>query len=335
MCKMRKDGNRKYILIAATLVFVLAVYLAFNLMYKSKGYEDRFFSLGTYVHIKISGTSKAKDAVLQAEKIINNVYYKYNPNLKGSLIYDINNQKTTKIDSEAYRLFELSKYINSKTDGAFDITLGNLSRLWGFRDDIYPLTSMPSPSAVKKAKLATGFDKFIIYPDRVENNGVKIDLGGIAKGYAAQEAANYIKKNYPSAWGYIDAGGDIYLIGDKNGKDPWKIGVADPDSPSKSATTLLINGNIGVVTSGDYERYYMIGKYRVCHIMNPETGYPADKVRSVTVIGTNTEILDALATAVFVDPSIAKKVCDQFKVKILIINKDEKILLYNWNQTFK
>ncbi len=331
MYKMWKKDSKRYILIFSTLVLALAVYLGFNLMARSQGYEDRFFSLGTYVHIKINGITNAKTAVLQAEKIINDIYYKYNPNLKGSTIYNINTHKITKIDSETYRLLKLSKYINEKTNGAFDITLGNLSRLWGFRDDIYPLTSMPSTESVMQAKSKTGFDKFFIYKNKVINNGVKIDLGGIAKGYAAQKAADYIKKNYPSAYGYIDAGGDIYLIGDKQGRLPWRIGVADPDSPSKSATVLSVNGSIGVVTSGDYERYYKIGNYRVCHIMNPKTGYPADLVRSTTVIGTNTEILDALATAVFVDPSIAQKICKEFNVKILIINKASKILLYNWN----
>ncbi len=328
MFEMWKRDNKKYVLIFATLVLALGVYLGINLFAQSKGYEDRFFSLGTYVHIKIAGTSNAKSAVLGAEKIINDVYYKFNPNMKGSVIYNINSHNTMPIDSETYRMFELSKQINAETDGAFDITLGNLSALWGFRDDIYPLTVMPSPSVVKRAKNATGFNKFLIYKNKVVNQGVKIDLGGIAKGYAAQKAANFIKENYPTAYGYIDAGGDIYLIGNKDGKLPWRIGVADPDSPSKSSTVLTLYGNLGVVTSGDYERYYMIGDYRVCHIMNPFTGYPADKVRSVTVIGTNTEILDALATAVFVKPSIAQRICNKFHVRILIIDKRKKLLKY-------
>ncbi len=328
MHKMWKNDNKKYVLILSTLVLALAVYLGFNLIYRSKGYEDRFFSLGTYVHIKIAGVSNAKSAVMGAEKIINNVYYKFNPHLKGSIVYNINTHKITKIDSETYRLLELSKQINIETEDAFNITLGNLSDLWGFKDDVYPRTSMPPTELVKETLKKTGFNNFFIYKDKVINDGVKIDLSGIAKGYAVQKAADFIRKNYPSAYGYIDAGGDIYLIGNKEGKLPWKIGVADPDSPSNSATVLSINGSIGVVTSGDYERYYMIGKYRVCHIMNPATGYPANNIRSTTIIGTNTEILDALATAVFVKPSIAQKICNKFGVKILIINKSNKIIKF-------
>jgi thiamine biosynthesis lipoprotein len=328
MYKMWKNDNKRYVLIVSTLVLALAVYLGFNLMYRSKGYEDRFFSLGTYVHIKLAGVSNSKAAVVGSEKIINDVYYKFNPHLKGSMIYNINTHKITKIDSETYRLLELSKKINIETDGAFNITLGNISDLWGFRDDVYPRTSMPSPELVKETLKKSGFNNFLIYKDEVVNNGVEIDLGGIAKGYAVQKAADFIKKNYPSAYGYIDAGGDIYLIGDKEGKLPWRIGVANPDSPSKSSTVLSINGSIGVVTSGDYERYYMIGKYRVCHIMNPVNGYPADSVRSTTVIGTNTEVLDALATAAFVKPSIAQEICNKFGVEILIIDKSNKIIKF-------
>jgi len=170
--------------------------------------------------------------------------------------------------------------------------------LWGFTDWQF---SLPAREKIKSALKLAGSDKIILHDNdnviQFKLPGMKIDLGGIAKGYAVDCAVTKLKeagiKNC-----LINAGGQIYCLGDNLGR-PWKVAIKGPRG--RNFLVYLKLRNKAVSTSGDYEQYFIKNNTRFSHIFNPKTGYPADsKIISVTIIADSGLIADALSTAVFV-----------------------------------
>jgi thiamine biosynthesis lipoprotein len=127
---------------------------------------------------------------------------------------------------------------------------------------------------------------------------MQISLGGIAKGYAVDRAAEVLRESGIKG-GIVSAGGDLVAFGKREDRESWKVGVRNPRDPSKNICVIPVS-NLAVATSGDYERYRMAGGRRYHHIIDPRTGYPSKGCMSVTVLAGHALDADALATAVFV-----------------------------------
>jgi thiamine biosynthesis lipoprotein len=192
--------------------------------------------------------------------------------------------------------------------------------LWGFTDKNY---QVPDDKDIKGALALVGFDKISF--DNSKNvvkfnvSGMKIDLGGIAKGYAVDKAVNkLIAEGIRSC--LINAGGQVFCLGDKFGK-PWRVMIKNPRSQTRSNYLLEVR-NMAVATSGDYEQFFLKDNKRYCHIINPKTGYPVQNaIVSVTVVARDGVTCDALSTSIFVlgkekGEELAKRFPD-VKVKIM------------------
>ena len=182
------------------------------------------------------------------------------------------------------------------TSGAFDITWRGMGRLWTFGDDF----RVPEENEIREAVGRVDFRKVVIDGNTVflPDPEMAIGLGGIAKGYAIDRAGLKIRQAGISNF-LVDGGGDILAVGRINGR-PWLVGIRDPRGDRLDLLrTLSISGG-AVVTSGDYERFKIVDGRRYHHIIDPRTGFPADKCRSVTVFAPEAEKADVLATAVFV-----------------------------------
>jgi thiamine biosynthesis lipoprotein len=129
-------------------------------------------------------------------------------------------------------------------------------------------------------------------------SGTEIDLGGIAKGYVVDRAVDVLRQSGITS-ASVDAGGDIRLIGGKPGGRPWRVGVRHPRERDRIIAVLELLDS-AVVTSGDYERYFMLGGTRYHHLLDPDTGLPAAGLASVTVVAADATTADALSTTVFV-----------------------------------
>jgi thiamine biosynthesis lipoprotein len=196
--------------------------------------------------------------------------------------------------------------------------------LWGFTDKKFRL---PKDDEIKKTINLVGSDKIILQEENnvveFKNLGMKIDLGAIAKGYAIDSAINKLKINGVKSC-LINAGGDLFCLGDKLGK-PWNIAIQNPRLPSFLGYLKLKDR--AVATSGDYEQYFIQDNRRYAHILNPKSGYPADSgVVSVTVLASDCLTADALATAIFVlgkikGEELAKKILG---VEVKIIEENDK-----------
>ncbi|MBF0178432.1 MAG: FAD:protein FMN transferase [Magnetococcales bacterium] len=190
--------------------------------------------------------------------------------------------------------------------GAFDIGLGSLSDLWGF--SLEPPPTRPPPAdriAGWLAQRARQNDAGIERSGesekkiRLDNAGVGLDLGGIAKGYAVERAVEMLRREGVQD-ALINAGGDMRILGSKGGK-PWHVGLRDPRDPQGVAAILDLAGEVALSTSGDYERFFMADGIRHHHILDPKTGQSARAgLISVSVQAPDSMTADGLSTALFV-----------------------------------
>lgn len=203
------------------------------------------------------------------------------------------------VSHELFALIRRALKVSTLTRGAFDITFASVGRLWDFKSSVPVL---PSPERLEAAMRAVGATHVVLNEaDRsvyLTHPETRIDFGAIGKGYAANRAVAVLKDSGISSGG-VDAGGDLLSFGRREDGKPRVVGVADPRWPDRTFAHLRLE-NLAIVTSGDYEQFFLIDGRRYAHILDPRTGYPVDHARSVTIICPDAELADALATAVFV-----------------------------------
>jgi len=213
-----------------------------------------------------------------------------------SLINQQAGQQAVEVSAELFSLLVESQKISVLTQGAFDITYASVGYQYDYRNK-----KRPDASTIKQSLGAINYQAMELNVDALtvhfNNPNVKIDLGGIAKGYAVKRCLELLKVA-GIKHGLVSAGGDTGLLGDRRGR-PWFVGVKHPRAAEKTAVQLPLN-NESISTSGDYERYFIEDGIRYHHIVNPMTGDSARKVVSVSIIGQDSTRVDALSTAVFV-----------------------------------
>ncbi|MFL9842892.1 FAD:protein FMN transferase [Flavobacterium rhizosphaerae] len=205
-----------------------------------------------------------------------------------------------KVDTEVYHLIERSIQVSKITQGAFDITYGGIDKsLWNFDRS---MTSLPSKEEALKSVHLINYKNILLNPEEgtvfLKEKGMRIGFGGIGKGYAAEMAKNLLVQ-HNVVGGIINASGDLTAWGLQPTGKPWKIGISNPDSPEHVFSYLDISGK-AVATSGNYEKYIMVGGKKYSHTIDPKTGLPITSIKSVTVITGNAEFADAMATPIAV-----------------------------------
>jgi thiamine biosynthesis lipoprotein len=205
------------------------------------------------------------------------------------------------VGQETYDVVAASIHTSEISEGTFDITFESLHGLWKFDQDLDP---HPPTDAQVKAKLPLlSFHHVRLDPTArsiyLDQKGVRISLGGIAKGYAVDRAAKVLEDAGISSF-FVQAGGDLYTRGKKPDGTDWSAGVRDPRGPDGSFFALLAVTDHAFSTAGDYERSYIVNGRRYHHIIDPRTGYPATASRSVTIWAKTALEADELDDAVFI-----------------------------------
>ncbi len=205
-----------------------------------------------------------------------------------------------KVNKEVVDIIERAIKISELTQGAFDITYGSIDkRFWNFDKT---MTSLPDPEEAKQAVHLINYRNIII--DRKENTvflknkGMRIGFGGIGKGYAAEKAKLVMQQKGITS-GIVNAAGDLTTWGKQPDGKPWTIGIANPNATNNLFSYFEIS-DMAVATSGNYEKFVSINGKRYSHTIDPKTGYPVTGIKSVTIISSNAEIADAMATPVMV-----------------------------------
>jgi thiamine biosynthesis lipoprotein len=191
--------------------------------------------------------------------------------------------KRATVDEELSRILLDAGTFSHQTEGLFNPAIGNLIRLWGFQSDT-PLNSVPPDGRVaEQVRLKPGMHAIHVQDHQVwsDNPAVRLDLGGYAKGYALDEAADILKRQGIHN-ALINIGGNVLALG-SHGSRPWQVGIQHPRQPGVIATLGLADGQ-AIGTSGDYQRYFEAGGKRYCHLIDPRTGRPADGMQSVTIV---------------------------------------------------
>jgi len=205
-----------------------------------------------------------------------------------------------KVDKEVYELVGRSLKISGLTQGAFDISYGGIDKsLWNF--DL-SMTALPDPEVARKSVRLINYNNVILDESDctifLKEEGMRIGFGGIGKGYAADKA-RAVLQNLGVTSGIVNAAGDLVTWGTQPNGKPWTIAIADPDKSITPFSTLNIS-NMAIATSGNYEKYVMIGGRKYSHTIDPKTGLPVTGIKSVSIISPSAELADAMATPVMV-----------------------------------
>lgn len=208
--------------------------------------------------------------------------------------------KPVHVDKEVYDLIQRSLRISELTQGAFDITYGSIDkRFWNFDTD---MTELPDREIAKQSVRLINYQNVILGQNDstvfLREKGMRIGFGGIGKGYAADMAKNIlVGKGVKS--GIVNASGDLTAWGHQPNGKPWTIGIADPHTKVTAFSSVDIS-NMSVATSGNYEKFAVVGGKKYSHTIDPKTGFPVEGIKSVTIITANAELADAMATPVMV-----------------------------------
>ena len=227
-------------------------------------------------------------------------------------------------------LYQRAMEIYQHSDGCFDITLGPITRLWGFRDKAY---RVPSKEELSQALKFVGMEKTSISEGAlILSTGMKLDWGGIAKGFGVDKAYQALKSMGIDR-GYINAGGDLICWGKNPDNQEWKVGIKHPRK--NGYIGILYLSGTSAATTGDYQRFFEEKGVRYHHIFDPRTGYPAQGKQSVTVIGPETIICDALATAIFVSEKTQDILYEYPEYGAIIVDSKGKIYILGKPYAFR
>ena len=257
--------------------------------------QGTFFAMDTMMDFTIYGES---GLINQSESLIASLESLVSVTDADSELYAINQTESGMLTEEASSLMKQALEICRRTDGALDLSIYPIVRAWGFTTGSY---QVPDEAEIQALLPLVDYRKIqydaatgtVTLPE-----GMEIDLGSVAKGYAGQLAAQMLREHGVQS-ALLNLGGNVQTVGTKPDGSPWQIGIKDPQG--EDAMMVLSVEDQAVVTSGGYERYFEQDGQTYWHIMDPSTGHPADSgLISVTIVGDEGVVCDGLSTALFV-----------------------------------
>jgi FAD:protein FMN transferase len=267
---------------------------------------------------------QAIDAVMSEMRHIDESMSVYKPTSELSRVNALAATQPVKISRELFDLLTTALEYSRITEGAFDITYASVGYMYDFRE-----RKRPSEQQIQSALPAVNYRHVLLDAAhstvRFSQPGVRIDLGGIAKGYSVDRGIEILQAS-GFTHALVNAGGDSRVIGDRFGK-PWIIGIRHPDHPDQVITRVPLTDR-AFSTSGDYERYFDEGGVRYHHIIDPHTGHSASKVRSATIMAPTATRTDGLSKTAFVlGPEAAMKIYNALDdVDAILVTPEGRIL---------
>ncbi len=263
-------------------------------------HERDVFAMDTYMSLKVYGNN-ADTALKEASDYIYKLSSLLDVNESDSEIYKLNTHlMSCAVSDDTFDIISESSKYSQMTYGKFDPTVYPLVRAWGFTTQEHKI---PAQSEIDNLLPHVGMDKLTLNSDNhciiMNDLYTEIDTGAIAKGYLSQKIYEIFQKNEIQS-AIVSLGGNVLAMGSKPDKSDWKIAISNPSDPDTNIATVQTHDKF-IVTSGSYQRYFTKNGKRYHHIINPETGKPADNgIVSVTIVSDNGTAADALSTALFV-----------------------------------
>lgn len=272
---------------------------------------------GTFTEILIGGKTKPERerVIAEAFQLLRQIDAKLNRHIQTSEVSRINQEgfaRPPAVSAETFTLIQSSVELFQKSGGAFDITLLPLLKLWGFGE---PGPRLPRPEEIQG--LLAKVDSNLLILDAKKHRvgfripGMGIDLASVAKGYACDQAIEFLRaRGVQDA--LVNVGGTIRVIGHSPEGKPWRVGLRHPRDPTRTLQVISLV-NEAVSTRGDYEEFFVAEGRRYSNLLNPRTGYPASESVEVSVIAPSAFLADALAAGLFVlGPQKASQFTRQF-----------------------
>ncbi len=317
--------------VAFTAIAVLFILLAHSCdTYKTRAFRETRVSLYTVVTITVYSDSEQKaktavDATYNELERLGALLNFYSENSEVSMINRFSGIKPVTVSKDTVNVVDRALYISRSTDGAFDITIGPIVKMWDFEKKI-----LPDEKAIKKKLYLVNYRNVVVDKAKstvfLKKKGMQIDLGGIEKGYAADRAVEVLKHNGITA-GIVAVGGEVKPFGTKPDGGLWNVGIKNPHQKNKKDEIIAIVklADQAISTSGGYEKYFIKNGKWYHHILDPATGYPAYGCQSVSVIAKNAP--DGFPTGIFVlGPQKGMKVLKKLGLDGIIIDKSGAVL---------
>ncbi len=306
-------------------------------------YHSQSYVFGTLVDISIYGETEERaqllvNQVLQDFQNLHNRLHAWKPISSGkpSELYQLNaafeQGKSSQISPDLAAMLADATQLSQQSAGLFNPAIGNLISTWGFQRDEFSAVNIDAEQISALVKDHPQMTDIVLKGNRIysTNPAVKLDLGGYAKGYALDLAAHYLRQQHVKN-ALINIGGNIIAIG-QHGNQPWRVGIQHPRQPNAIATLDLPDG-WAIGTSGDYQRYFMYGGKRYCHIIDPRTGYPVSHTQAVTVLVPPSDhagvLSDVASKPIFIQtPDNRSKAAQAFAIQhFMVIDAKSTILV--------
>lgn len=296
---------------------------------KSEASESEIFALDTAITLKVYG-SKRDEVLKKLEDKINELDDMLSTGKETSEVSRLNRSGVAVLSPTVANLVKRSLDIYKKTDGLFDITIYPLMELWGFPTKNY---RVPSEKEIEEKLKLVGSDKIDFNEETrkisFKNKGMKIDFGGIGKGYITDELVKILTdEKIESA--IINLGGNVFGFRKKPDGSLWNIAIRDPNEPDKYMAAIRLEDS-AVITSGGYERYFEENGIIYHHILDPRTGKPSESgLKSVSIISKDGTLADALSTSLFImgeEKAIGYWKENGSNFDILLMTNDNRLLV--------
>ncbi|HQR22515.1 MAG TPA: FAD:protein FMN transferase [Burkholderiaceae bacterium] len=251
------------------------------------------------LHAPDAATARAwADVAIAEVKRIEAKYSRYRDDSVTTAINRAAGGDAIMVDAETAGLIDFGAALHAQSGGRFDLTSGVLRLVWDFKAQ-----KVPSQHAIDTVLPLIGWSQVEWHASRVRlpQRGMEIDFGGIGKEYAADRAGALLIES-GVAHGLVNLGGDIRVLGPAPDGSPWRIAVQDPRGRPGATLARLDVAHGAMATSGDYERYFIAGGRRYCHVMDPRTGWPVDYWQSVSVVAPLAVAAGACATIAMLHP---------------------------------
>lgn len=290
---------KSFLCFKTTLIFFCLIFVSCSKSYTG---PKTVKALGTVCTVNAYDDG-SDELYSQITECLNKIENQFAVNIETSDISRINSlagKQAVTVSDDVIYVLKKSLYYAELSEGEFDPTIGPLVKLWGINTDS---EHIPEPEEINHALEKIDYKKLKIENNTVmlEEEGMLIDLGAIAKGFAADKVVQILEKNKVKK-AVIDLGGNIYVYGKKENNLPWKLGIRDPEAKEGNpALAVSFTESTTVVTSGVYERFFMEDGKRYHHILSTKTGYPVQSgILSSTITDTSSIDADALSTISFI-----------------------------------
>lgn len=300
-----KNKSLKKLLIVILLLVLVSLILLFIDKSSYKDYTRSYFYFDTYINVKVNTVKTEKEM----NDIFNDIDYLYDSYHKLTDAFDsydgivnvyylnnnLNNNESIEIDTRLANIIKTGIDFYDTTDGLFNVAAGNLTIKW--KEFIDSCDKLPN---MEELNVNTNINDIKLDGNNYsKSNDIKLDLGGIAKGYVTELVGRYLEEN--DIYSYIiNAGGNV-MVGKAYNKDTFLVGITNPDNKDDMFTKVKVN-NLSIVTSGSYQRYCTLDGVNYNHIINPITKYPSNYMKSVTVISKSSMMADIYSTYLFLLP---------------------------------